>query len=190
MFETNDIVSFLHSSSTSNEMDIRTEFLMYLQQPDLCELFYNYMKEEDLAYLLEFYLACDGLKSTYDQSKKPHQLIRLIYKHYLSEEKLLSSLSSKSRCLLPQDLLQSIEQRLASREFHQAFYDQAQEYVLKYMLQMCFPKFLIEQQNYSNKSKRQCLNSVGFSSTTFRRTRTTNKRKEKFVSSNGTHPSR
>ena len=181
------IFSFYISSTAKDdddEMDLRTEFLMYLQQAELCEAFYNYMKAEDLAYLLEFYLACDGLKNTYDQSKKPQQLIRLIYKHYLSEEKFLSS--SKSVALLPKDLLLSIEQRLAAREFHRTFYDQAQEYVLKYMLQMCFPKFLIEQQNHSTRTKRTSV----VNSATFRRTRTTNKRKEKIGSSNGTQSCR
>jgi hypothetical protein len=42
------------------------------------------------------------------------------------------------------------------------FYDQAQEYVLKYMLQMCYPKYLIEQEQ-DNEIKRQALSAPTFS---------------------------
>jgi hypothetical protein len=127
--------------SLSN-VDLRKKFLAYLNQPELCELFYNYMKSEQLSHILEFYLACDGLKNHPD----PRIIIELIYKHYLSNGKSLSF-------TLPDYLLSSIKQRLNKHEFHVKFYDQAQEYILKYMLQMCYPKYLIEQIN-SSKNKR------------------------------------
>lgn len=118
-------------------MDRQQQFLIYLQQPELCELFYEFMKEERLEYILEFYLACDELTKLNSQRKKPDQIIALIYKHYL--------LSHKS--FLPTNLMNSIEERLKSRHFTCTFYEQAHAYALKYMLQMCFPKFLIEQEN-------------------------------------------
>ncbi len=133
--------------SISNS-DLRKEFLAYLNQPESCESFYIYMKSEQLPFVLEFYLACDGLKTL---QTNPRSIIELIYKHYLSTGKCLSSSGKFS---LPDYLLSSIKQRLIKQEFHLKFYEQAQEYVLKYMLQMCYPKFLIEQQNLS-KSKRQ-----------------------------------
>jgi hypothetical protein len=133
--------------------DLRKQFLTYLNQPDLCELFYIYMKSEDLSYVLEFYLACDGLKNLLDnKTNNSGILIDIIYKHYLSNNKLLSSSKKFS---LPNHLLASIKQRLIKQEFHLKFYDQAQEYVLKYMLQMCFPKFLIEQQNFNPMYRRK-----------------------------------
>jgi hypothetical protein len=116
------------------------------------------MKSEHLAYVLEFYLACDGLKNLLDNQTNPSAIIELIYKHYLSTGKYLSSSNKFS---LPDYLLSSIKQRLNKHEFHLKFYDQAQEYVLKYMLQMCYPKFLIEQQNL-RKTKRQVLNFSTF----------------------------
>jgi hypothetical protein len=134
--------------------DLRKEFLAYLNQPESCELFYIYMKSEHLAYVLEFYLACDGLKNLIDNQKSPNAIIELIYKHYLSTGKYLSSSKIFS---LPDYLLSSIKQRLIKHEFHFKFYDQAQEYVLKYMLQMCYPKFLIEQQNFPKIKRKHRL---------------------------------
>ena len=127
-------------------MDRRKQFLSYLQQPELCESFYSYMKSEQLAHVLEFYLACDGLKTMFNDRKRPDTIIELIYKHYLARSGLLSD-----------DLLVSIEQRLIKRDFHRTFYDQAQEYVLRYMLQMCFPKFLIERHQQLPASKRRAI---------------------------------
>ncbi|CAF3270019.1 unnamed protein product [Rotaria socialis] len=138
--------------------DLRKEFLAYINQPESCELFYIYMKSEQLAYVLEFYLACDGLKNLADDKKNQCAIIKLIFKHYLSHGK---SLSSSTIFSLPDDLLSSIKQCLTKHEFHLKFYDQAQEYVLKYMLQMCYPKFLIEQQN-SPETKRQALTAPKF----------------------------
>jgi hypothetical protein len=106
------------------------------------------MKSEQLPFVLEFYLACDGLKTLQTDLRS---VIELIYKHYLSTGKCLSSSEKFS---LPDYLLLSIKQRLIKQEFHGKFYEHAQEYVLKYMLQMCYPKFIIEQQNLS-KPKRQ-----------------------------------
>ena len=127
--------------------NLREEFLLCLSQPDSCELFYQFMKSERLSFVLEFYLACDGLKSPHDSTIKPRSIIELIYKHYLSTGKFLSSSSSKFS--LPDYLLASIHHRLARKDFHRKFYDHAQEYILKYMLQMCYPKYLIEQENHS-----------------------------------------
>ncbi|UJR15486.1 hypothetical protein I4U23_002429 [Adineta vaga] len=141
----------------SSGSDLRKEFLAYLHQSDSCELFYNYMKSEQLDHILEFYLACDELKNLTDEKKTQRTIIELIYKHYLSNGKSLSS----KQFSLPYDLFYSIKQRLNKREFHSKFYEHAQEYVLKYMLQMCYPKFLIEQQNVPNK-KRQALDSATF----------------------------
>lgn len=138
--------------------DLRKEFLAYLNHPESCELFYNYMKSEQLAYVLEFYLACDGLKNLIDDKKTQSSIIKLIYKHYLANGKCLSSYKSFS---LPDNLISSIKQRLTKHEFNIKFYDQAQDYVLKYMLQMCYPKFLIEQQN-SPERKRQALHASTF----------------------------
>ncbi|CAF1204484.1 unnamed protein product [Rotaria sordida] len=138
--------------------DLRKEFLTYLNQPESCELFYIYMKSEQLAYILEFYLACDGLKNIIDDKKIQSSIIKLIYKHYLSNGKLLSSSKIFS---LPDYLLSSIKQCLIKHEYHRKFYEQAQEYVLKYMLQMCYPKFLIEQQ-YLPETKRQALTTSKF----------------------------
>lgn len=133
-------------------VDLREEFLRYLSQPDSCELFYLFMKSEGLSFVLEFYLACDGLKNLQDQKINPRSIIELIYKHYLSTGKALSS----SKFSLPDYLLANIHQRLARKDFHRKFYDQAQEYILKYMLQMCYPKFLIEQDNLGvNKLRRK-----------------------------------
>jgi len=134
--------------------DLRKEFLAYLNQPESCELFYIYMKSEHLAYVLEFYLACDGLKNLVDNQKSSNTIIELIYKHYLSNGKYLSSSKIFS---LPDYLLSSIKQRLIKHEFHLKFYDQAQEYILKYMLQMCYPKFLIEQQNFPKRKRKYRL---------------------------------
>ncbi|UJR31367.1 hypothetical protein I4U23_018861 [Adineta vaga] len=153
------------SSTKTTECDLRKQFLQFLNQPELCEQFYIYMKSEQLAYVLEFYLACDGLKNLLDDTTKQGAIIQLIYKHYLSNEKDLSS--SKKKFSLPDDLISSIKQRLIKHEYHLKFYEQAQEYVLKYMLQMCYPKFLIEeqQQQYQeeNETKRQALNTSTFS---------------------------
>jgi hypothetical protein len=137
-----------------SNIDLRKQFLTYLNQPESCELFYMYMKSEHLAYVLEFYLACDGLKNLIDNQKNQSAIIELIYKHYLSNGKCLSSSKKFS---LPDHLLSSIKQRLINHEYHLKFYDQAQEYVLKYMLQMCYPKYLI-QQKYLPQTKRQALN--------------------------------
>ncbi len=134
----------------SSNTDLRKQFLAYLNQSDSCELFYMYMKSEHLAYVLEFYLACDGLRNLIDDKKTQRAIIELIYKHYLSNGK---SLSSSRKFFLPNHLLYSIKQRLIKREFHVKFYDQAQEYALKYMLQMCYPKFLIEQQNLPERKR-------------------------------------
>ncbi|CAF1186965.1 unnamed protein product [Adineta steineri] len=144
-------------------MDLRKQFLSYLNQSESCELFYNYMKCEHLAYVLEFYLACDGLKKLLDDKNTQRTIIELIYKHYLSNGKCLSSSSSSSskKFSLTNDLLYSIKQRLIKHEYHIKFYEQAQEYVLKYMLQMCYPKFLIEQQNVQ-EIKRQALSLSRF----------------------------
>jgi len=147
------------SSSKTTDLDLRKQFLNFLNQPELCEQFYIYMKSEHLAYVLEFYLACDGLRNLLDDISKQGAIIELIYKHYLSNGKSLSS--SKTKFSLPEDLISSIKQRLIKHEFHLKFYDQAQEYVLKYMLQMCYPKFLIEQQQ--NEVKRQALSTSTFS---------------------------
>ena len=148
------------ASSKTNDSDFRKQFLQFLNQPELCEQFYIYMKSEHLAYVLEFYLACDGLRNLLDDPTKQGAIIELIYKHYLSNGKDLSS--SKTKFVLPDDLISSIKQRLIKHEFHLKFYDQAQEYVLKYMLQMCYPKFLIEQQQES-EIKRQALSTPKFS---------------------------
>jgi len=135
-------------------IDLRKEFLAYLNQPESCELFYIYMKSENLGYVLEFYLACDGLKNLLDNQTNSCAIIELIYKHYLSNEKCLSSSKKFS---LPNYLLSSIKQRLIKHEFHLKFYDQAQEYVLKYMLQMCYPKYLIEEQNFPKLKRKHRL---------------------------------
>ncbi|CAF0823397.1 unnamed protein product [Adineta steineri] len=148
------------TSSKTTDCDLRKQFLQFLNQPELCEQFYLYMKSEYLAYVLEFYLACDGLRNLLDDTTKQGAIIQLIYKHYLSNEKDLSS--SKKKFSLPDDLISSIKQRLIKHEYHLKFYDQAQEYVLKYMLQMCYPKFLIEQQQ-ENQNKRQALSTSTFS---------------------------
>lgn len=105
------------------------------------------MKSEELPFILEFYLACDGLKTLQTNLRT---VIELIYKHYLS---------SSGKFSLPDYLLSSIKQRLIKQEFHGKFYEQAQEYVLKYMLQMCYPKFLIEQQNLSKPKRRYHLST-------------------------------
>ncbi|CAF4593154.1 unnamed protein product [Rotaria sp. Silwood1] len=152
------------TSSKINDLDLRKQFLQYLNQPELCEQFYIYMKSEHLAYVLEFYLACDGLRNLLDDISKQGAIIELIYKHYLSNGKYLSS-SSKTKFSLSDDLILSIKQRLIKHDYHLKFYDQAQEYVLKYMLQMCYPKFLIEQkQKEENELKKhQILNTPKFS---------------------------
>ncbi|CAF4394838.1 unnamed protein product [Rotaria socialis] len=151
------------TSSKINDTELRKQFLQYLNQPELCEQFYIYMKSEHLAYVLEFYLACDGLRNLLDDTSKQGPIIELIYKHYLCNGKNLSS-SSKAKFSLPDDLISSIKQRLIKHEFHLKFYDQAQEYVLKYMLQMCYPKFLIEQQQQQeNELKRQAMITPKFS---------------------------
>jgi hypothetical protein len=165
----------------TTNIDLRNEFLTYLSQPESCELFYIYMKNEHSAYVLEFYLACDGLKSILDEKQNQGDIIELIYKHYLSNGKCLSSSKQFS---LTTDLLYSIKQRLIKREFHSKFYDQAQEYVFKYMLQMCYPKFLIEQQN-SSKPKRQALRTSTFTPM-YQRCTTTRKKKEFFKSQSTT----
>lgn len=149
------------TSSKTTETDLRKQFLTFLNQPDLCEQFYIYMKSEHLAYVLEFYLACDGLRNLLDDISKQGAIIELIYKHYLSNGRSLSS--SKTKFSLSDEILCSIKQRLNRREFHLKFYDQAQEYVLKYMLQMCYPKFLIEQQQQESECKRQALSTPMFS---------------------------
>jgi Regulator of G protein signaling domain len=133
------------STPKTTDFDLRKQFLHFLNQPDLCEQFYLYMKNEHLAYVLEFYLACDGLKNLLDDTTKQGAIIELIYKHYLSNGKDLSS--TKTKFSLSDDLLTSIKQRLVKREFHMKFYEHAQECVLKYMLQMCYPKYLIEQES-------------------------------------------
>jgi hypothetical protein len=148
------------ASSKTTDIDLRKQFLQFLNQPELCEQFYIYMKSEQLAYVLEFYLACDGLRNLLDDISKQGAIIELIYKHYLSNEKDLSS--SKTKFSLPDELISSIKQRLIKREFHLKFYDQAQEYVLKYMLQMCYPKYLIEEEQ-DNQIKRQALSTSTFS---------------------------
>ncbi|CAF1136906.1 unnamed protein product [Rotaria sordida] len=117
--------------------DLRKEFLTYLNQPES---------------------SCDGLKNIIDDKKIQSSIIKLIYKHYLSNGKLLSSSKIFS---LPDYLLSSIKQCLIKHEYHRKFYEQAQEYVLKYMLQMCYPKFLIEQQ-YLPETKRQALTTSKF----------------------------
>lgn len=150
------------ASSKPTDIDLRKQFLYFLNQPELCEQFYMYMKNEHLAYVLEFYLACDGLKNLLDDKTKQGAIIELIYKHYLSNGKSLSS--SKTKFSLSDDLLLSIKQRLNKHEFHLKFYEHAQEYVLKYMLQMCYPKYLIEQeQQHENESKRQAMSVPTFS---------------------------
>ena len=148
------------ASSKTTENDLRKQFLQFLNQPELCEQFYIYMKSEHLAYVLEFYLACDGLRNLLDDISKQGAIIELIYKHYLSSGKDLSS--SKTKFSLSDEVISSIKQRLIKREFHLKFYDQAQEYVLKYMLQMCYPKYLIEQEQ-DNEIKRQALSAPTFS---------------------------
>ena len=148
------------ASSKTNDADVRKQFLAFLNQPELCEQFYLYMKAEHLAYVLEFYLACDGLRNLLDDATKQGAIIDLIYKHYLSTGKDLSS--SHSKFSLPTELLGSIKQSLLKRDFHLKFYDQAQESVLRYMLQMCYPKFLIEQQDRAD-SKRQAVSAPTFS---------------------------
>ena len=117
----------------------KQQFLLFLNQPDSCEQFYLYMKAEELAYVLEFYLACDGLKNLLDDPSKQGAIIELIYKHYLTSGK---DLSSKRKFHLPEEILQSIQQRLTKKEFHRKFYEQAQEFVLKHMLIVSYPKFL------------------------------------------------
>jgi hypothetical protein len=149
------------SSSKPTDIDLRKQFLAVLNQPELCEQFYTYMKSEHLAYVLEFHLACDGLKNLLDDISKQGAIIKLIYKHYLSNGKSLAS--SKTKFSLPDEMISSIKQRLIKHEFHLKFYDQAQEYVLKYMLQMCYPKFLIEQQQEASEVKRQALSAPTFS---------------------------
>lgn len=131
---------------------LREQFLLDLSQPHSCELFYQFMKSERLPFILEFYLACDGLKTAHDPNIKLRSIIELIYKHYLSTGRSLSSSSSKFS--LPDYLLASIHHRLARKDFHRKFYDDIQEYILKYMLQMCYPKYLIEQGNHSRRRKK------------------------------------
>jgi hypothetical protein len=156
------LIRFNMASSKTNDADLRKQFLQFLNQPELCEQFYLYMKTEQLPYVLEFYLACDGLRNLLDDISKQGAIIELIYKHYLSNGKDLSS--SKTKFSLTDDLISSLKQRLIKREFHLKFYDQAQEYVLKYMLQMCYPKFLIEQQQqHEYEIKRQALSTPTFS---------------------------
>ncbi|CAF1077351.1 unnamed protein product [Adineta ricciae] len=154
-------------------LSLREEFLVYLHQSESCEQFYNYMKSEQLAPVLEFYLACDGLKNLTDENKSQRTIIDLIYKHYLSTGKSLAS----KQFSLPYDLLHSIKQRLIKREYYSTFYEHAQEYVLKYMLQMCYPKFLVEQHNASVK-KRQATDSSRF--TPMHRCCITTKKKDVF----------
>lgn len=149
------------ASTKTTDLDLRKQFLCFLNQPELCEQFYTYMKSEHLAYVLEFYLACDGLRNLLDDISKQGAIIQLIYKHYLTNGKSLSSV--KTKFSLPDELLSSIKQRLHKHEFHLKFYDQAQEYVLKYMLQMCYPKFLIEQQQHESEIKRQAMSAPTFS---------------------------
>ncbi|CAF4446119.1 unnamed protein product, partial [Rotaria magnacalcarata] len=79
------------TSSKINDTELRKQFLQYLNQPELCEQFYIYMKSEHLAYVLEFYLACDGLRNLLDDTSKQGPIIELIYKHYLCNGKNLSS---------------------------------------------------------------------------------------------------
>jgi len=98
------------ASSKTNDSDLRKQFLNFLNQPELCEQFYMYMKSEHLAYVLEFYLACDGLRNLLDDISKQGAIIELIYKHYLSNGKSLSS--SKTKFSLPDELISSIKQRL------------------------------------------------------------------------------
>ena len=138
-----------------SNFELRKDLLAYLNQSETCELFYIYMKSEQLPFLLEFYLACDGLKNLQDQQTNSRSIIELIYKHYLSPGKCFS-LSTKFS--LPDYLLASIKQRLIKQEFHFKFYEHAQEYVLKYMLQMCYPKFLIEQRNLPKTKIRRLSN--------------------------------
>ena len=154
------------TSTKTAETDLRKQFLHCLNQPELCEQFYLFMKNEQLAYVLEFYLACDGLRNLLDDTSKQGAIIQLIYKHYLSHGKDLStSGSSKTKFTLTEDLIVSIKQRLHQREYHLKFYDQAQEYVLKYMLQMCYPKYLIEQEQRDDhrNTKRTALSTPTFS---------------------------
>lgn len=153
------------SSAKSNEIDLRKQFLNSLNQPDLCEQFYLFMKSEQLGYVLEFYLACDGLRNLLDDTSKQGAIIHLIYKHYLSHGKNLAETNSaKIKFALTEDLLVSIRQRIQQREYQLKFYDQAQEYVLKYMLQMCYPKFLIEQEQREDRNpKRSALSTPTFS---------------------------
>lgn len=149
------------ATSKISEIDLKKQFLHFLNQPESCEQFYLYMKSERLAYVLEFYLACDGLRNLLDDTSKQGPIIDLIYKHYLSHGKDLSSSTAKTKFCLSEDLVSSIKQRLLQREFHFKFYDQAQDYVLKYMLQMCYPKFLIEQEQ--GNGKRAALTTPTFS---------------------------
>jgi hypothetical protein len=121
------------------DLELKKQFLQFLNQPDSCEQFYLYMKNEDLAYVLEFYLACDGLKNLLDHPSKQGAIIELIYKHYLSTGK---DLSSKKNFHLNDEILHSIKQRLTRKEFHLKFYEQAQDFVLKHLLNSSYPKFL------------------------------------------------
>lgn len=113
-------------------MDLSNEFLLYLRRPELCELFYNYMKTKQLAHILEFYLVCDGLKTSKYQKKEFYSIIKLIYKNYLSS----------NRTFLSKTIYEKIQQQINQNEFHSTIYDQAKEFTFDYMLKTYFPKFL------------------------------------------------
>ena len=84
----------------------RHQFLIYLRQPELCELFYDFMKIEQLEHLLEFYLTCDELSTLSEHRKQPGRIIQLIYQHDLT----------LNRCHLPDELIMSIEQQNRSKD--------------------------------------------------------------------------
>jgi hypothetical protein len=164
------------ASSKINDIDLKKQFLQCLNQPDRCEQFYVYMKGEQLAYVLEFYLACDGLRNLLDDTSKQGAIIELIYKHYLAPGKDLSCSLLTTKFSLTNEQILSIRQRLLKQEFHLKFYEQAQDYVLKYMLQMCYRKYLVEHEHIDDEQIARC--SLTYSS--MHRRAMSTRRKEAF----------
>ncbi|CAF0752158.1 unnamed protein product [Didymodactylos carnosus] len=141
---TNTITNNNHLSLTPSPPNDnqRQEFLSLINNTENCDIFYKYMKNENLTYVLEFYLACDGLRHHLDDESKTGEIINLINTHYIKNK----SLSTSSKFRLSDDILKLIKTKLNRKEYHLKFYDIAQEYVFKYMLQTCYPKFLLVQQ--------------------------------------------
>ncbi|CAF0789713.1 unnamed protein product [Didymodactylos carnosus] len=139
----------LPSPLTTND-NLRKEFISLINNTENCDLFYKYMKNENLTYVLEFYLACDGLRHHLDDESKKGEIINLINTHYIKNKHL----STNTKFRLSDDILKLIKIKLNKKEYDLKFYDIAQDYVFKYMLQTCYPKFLSIQQ-HQTQLKRQ-----------------------------------